>query len=206
MSGRPGTDTPTTDEAHPPAGWVRLARLGRPFQLRGALRAQTLGPAADLVLLALGEAGETVWLSGFGATRLRGARRIGGGVAVSFQGIYSPERARDHVHRDLWGPAERGAGPHGRVTATAAAPVAANAAGADAPGAAPAVELLEGAPVRLDGRPYGRVARVVLGAQELLEVEGPEGPRWVPWQAPYVRWDGDAVAIDDPPPGLLDDG
>jgi len=178
---------------------VRLARLGRPFQLRGALRAQTLGPAADLLLLELGEAGETVWLSGFGATRLRDARRIGGGVAVSFQGIYSPERARDHVHRDLWGPAGLGAGPRDPADPVAAAP------DAHAPGGTPAVELLEGAPVRLDGRPYGRVARVVRGAQDLLEVDGPDGPRWLPWQAPYVRWDGDAVAIDDPPPGLLDD-
>lgn len=201
MSGRPGPDTPIADEAHPPAGWVRLARLGRPFQLRGALRAQTLGPAADLLLLELGEAGETVWLSGVGATRLRGARRIGGGVAVSFQGIYTPERARDHVHRDLWGPTDHGAGPP-----EAAGPLVASLEAGAAGGDAVAVELLEGAPVRLDGRPYGRVARVVLGAQDLLEVEGPEGPRWVPWQAPYVRWDGDAVAIDDPPPGLLDDG
>ncbi len=199
MTGRPRPDTPTADEAHPPAGWVRLARLGRPFQLHGALRAQTLGPAADRLLLARGEAGETVWLSGIGATRLRGARRIGGGVAVSFQGIYTPERARDHVHRDLWGPPERGADPRDPDD-----PVA-GATDADAPGGVPAAELLEGASVRLDGRPYGRVTRVVLGAQDLLEVQGPAGPRWVPWQAPYVRWDGDAVAIDDPPPGLLDD-
>ena len=190
MSGRPGPDT-TADEAHPPAGWVRLARLGRPFQLHGALRAQTLGPEADRLLLAWGEAGATVWLSGVGPTRLRGARRIGGGVAVSFQGVYTPERARDHVHRDLWGPPERNADPRA-------------ATGRD--DEAPAAELLAGASVRLDGRPYGRVTRVVLGAQDLLEVEGPAGPRWVPWQAPYVRWDGDAVAIDDPPPGLLDEG
>jgi ribosomal 30S subunit maturation factor RimM len=199
VTGRPDPERPTLDEAHPPAGWVRLARLGRPFQLRGALRAQTLGPAADRLLLELGGAGETVWLSGVGATRLRDARRIGGGVAVSFQGIYTPERARDHVHRDLWGPADHAAGTHDPADPLAAA------ADADAPGDAPAVELLEGAPVRLDGRPYGRVSRVVLGAQDLLEVDGPTGPRWVPWQAPYVRWDGEAVAIDDPPPGLLDD-
>jgi hypothetical protein len=175
--------------------------LGRPFQLHGALRAQTVGPAADLLLLALGEAADTVWLSGVGETRLRGARRIGGGVAVSFQGIYTPERARDHVHRDLWGPADRG-GPPSASDPLAAAPQATTPDG----GADLAAELLEGAPVRLDGRPYGRVTRVVLGAQDLLQVEGPDGPRWVPWQAPYVRWDGDAVAIDDPPPGLLDDG
>ena len=68
-----------------------------------------------------------------------------------------------------------------------------------------AVELLEGAAVRADGRAYGRVTRVVTGAQDLLLVEGPDGPRWVPWAAPYVAWDGSAIDIDDPPPGLLDD-
>jgi hypothetical protein len=100
----------------------------------------------------------------------------------------------------------RPCGRHARPGGSAAAANggADDDAGADA-GDAPAVELLEGAPVRLDGRPYGRVARVVLGAQDLLEVDGPDGPRWLPWQAPYVRWDGEAVAIDDPPPGLLDD-
>jgi len=199
VSGRPGPDATHGDEAHPPAGWVRLARLGRPFQLRGALRARTAGPGADRALLRLGEAGAEVWLSGLGPTRLRGARRVGDGVVLSLQGVYSPERAREHVHREVWGPAERGAGPR---PATAAPEDATAAPGAPP---APAVELLEGAPVRLDGRPYGRVARVVLGAQALLEVDGPEGARWVPWQAPYVRWDGDAVAVDDPPAGLLDD-
>jgi hypothetical protein len=202
VTGRPRPDTPTRDEAHPPAGFVRLARLGRPFQLHGALRAQTVGPAADRLLLALGEAAETVWLSGAGTTRLRGARRIGGGVAVAFQGIYTPERARDHVHRDLWGPTDRSGDPREAPDPLAAGPLAPAPDGGDDL----AAELLEGAPVRLDGRPYGRVTRVVLGARDLLQIEGPEGPRWVPWQAPYVRWDGDAVAIDDPPPGLLDEG
>jgi len=204
VTGRPDPDRPDIDEAHPPTGWVRLARLGRPFQLRGALRAQTLGPAADRALLELGADGALVWLSGAGTVRLREARRIGGGIAVSFQGSYTPERARAHVHRDLWGPAPSAALAGGETGAPGGG---ADDAGADAAVALePPPELLEGAAVRVDGRPYGRVARVVLGAQDLLSVEGPDGPRWVPWQAPYVRWDGDAVAIDDPPPGLLDDG
>jgi ribosomal 30S subunit maturation factor RimM len=174
-------------EARPPSGWVRLGRLGRPFQLRGALHLRSAGPAADAAVLDLAAAGATVWLSGVGATRLREARRVGGGVVVALQGAYTPERARAHVHRELW------------------ADVAA-AAGATAPGEDDvAVELLEGAAVRVDGEPYGRVAQVVLGAQDLLIVEGPDGRRWVPWAAPYVSWDGSAVDIDDPPPGLLDD-
>ena len=207
MSGRPDPERPATDEAHPPTGWVRLARLGRPFQLRGALRAQTVGPAADLALLELGADGAAVWLSGFGAIRLREARRIGSSVAVSFQGSYTPERARAHVHRDLWGPSPSAALAGDEPDDDGSPRGARDEAGAnDAMASAPPVELLEGAAVRVDGRPYGHVARVVLGAQDLLWVEGPDGPRWVPWQAPYVRWDGDAVAIDDPPPGLLDDG
>ena len=202
MTGRPDPERTAIDEAHPPTGWVRLARLGRPFQLRGALRAQTVGPAADRVLLELGSTGADVWLSGVGLIGLREARRIGDDVAVSFQGSYTPERARAHVHRDLWGPVPSAARAGGEPDAAWGATDEAGADDAIAP--EPPPELLEGAAVRVDGRPYGRVARVVLGAQDLLWVEGPDGPRWVPWQAPYVRWDGDAVAIDDPPPGLLD--
>jgi ribosomal 30S subunit maturation factor RimM len=172
------------DEARPPSGWVRLGRLGRPFQLQGALHLRSTGPAADAAVLDLAATAATVWLSGVGATRLREARRVGGGVVVAFQGAYTPERARAHVHRDLW------------------ADVAATMANE---GDDVAVELLEGAAVRVDGEPFGRVAQVVLGAQDLLIVEGPDGPRWVPWGAPYVRWDGTAIDIDDPPPGLLDD-
>jgi hypothetical protein len=201
VTGRPDPERTAIDEAHPPTGWVRLARLGRPFQLRGALRAQTVGPAADLILLELGSAGADVWLSGVGMIGLRGARRIGDGVAVSFQGSYTPERARAHVHRDLWGPVPSAVLAGDEADAARGAT---DETGAD-DDAEPPPELLEGAAVRVDGRPYGRVARVVLGAQDLLWVEGPDGPRWVPWRAPYVRWDGDAVAIDDPPPGLLDD-
>jgi 16S rRNA processing protein RimM len=188
----PAPPAPTDAESLPPSGWVRLGRLGRPFQLRGALHLRSTGPAADAAVLALARSGASVWLSGVGSTRLREARRVGDGVVVAFQGTHSPERARAHVHRELW-----------------AAPdvvAAVRAASSDAEDDAVAVDLLEGADVRLDGRPYGRVTQVVLGAQDLLVVEGPDGERWVPWAAPYVSWDGTAVDIDDPPPGLLDDG
>jgi ribosomal 30S subunit maturation factor RimM len=183
---RPDPATPQTAEAHPPHGWVRLGRLGRPFQLQGALRLRSSGPAADAAALALGRSGATVWLSGAGHVRLREARRVGGGVVLAFQGAYSPERARLHVHREVW--AEPSAW-----------------AASDDPDEI-AVELLEGAEVRVDGRPYGRVAEVLTSPQELLRVDGPDGPRWVPWAAPYVGWDGTAVDIVDPPAGLLDEG
>ena len=182
---------PPEAEARPPSGWVRLGRLGRPFQLRGALHQRSPGPAAAAAVIELARSGATIWLSGVGATRIREARRVGGGVTVAFQGAYSPERARFHVHRELW--------------ATPDALSGARAASADADDDEVAVEGLEGADVRLDGRPYGRVVRVVQGAQDLLLVEGPDGERWVPWAAPYVRWDGAAIDIVDAPVGLLDD-
>lgn len=188
MAARSDPPAPPTTEAHPPAGWVRLGRLGRPFQLHGALRLRSTGPAADAAALELARTGATVWLSGAGAVRLREGRRVGGGVVVAFQGAYTPERARAHVHREVW-----------------AEPAAVAAAATSDDPDDIAVELLEGAAVRADGRAYGRVTRVVTGAQDLLLVEGPDGPRWVPWAAPYVAWDGSAIDIDDPPPGLLDD-
>ena len=191
MATRPASDTPDHAGARPPPGWLRLGRLGRPFQLHGALRLHGSGPAAEGVVLELARAGATVWLSGAGPTRLREGRRVGGGVVVAFQGAYSPERARAHVHRELW--------------AEPAAVAAARAAGGAEAEPDVVLELLEGAAVRVDGVAYGTVARVVAGAQDLLLVDGPDGPRWVPWAAPYVRWDGTVLDIDDPPPGLLDD-
>ncbi len=185
MAQRPDRAAPST-EAHPPTGWVRLGRLGRPFQLQGELRLRSLGPGADAAALELGRHGAAVWLSGVGPIRLRASRRVGGGVVLAFQGAYSPERARLHVHRELW--------------------VEPSAVAMEGDADEIAVELLEGAEVRVDGRPYGRVVEVRTEPQELLLVEGPDGPRWVPWAAPYVDWDGAAIDIVDPPSGLLDDG
>lgn len=182
MANRPHASTSSDHEA-PPAGWVRLGRLGRPFQLHGALHLQSRGPAVDNVVRELAQAGAEVWLSGLGKIRLRDARRARGGVAVSFQGVHTPERAREHVHRELWAEPDAVRDEDDGV----------------------GVEFLDGAEVRVDGEPYGRVAEVVLGAQDLLVVEGPDGRRWVPWGAPYVTWDGTSVDIVDPPGGLLDD-
>lgn len=187
---------PTADEALPPEGWVRLGRLGRPFQLRGMLRLRAEHPDLADAAVTLAAAGAPAHLGGHGPARLRDARRVGGGVAVAFQGVYTPERARDLVHAELWCDATAVAAALGRRAPTV---------GADARDAAPTSALVVGAAVRLDGRPYGRVERVDPGPRDLLVIDGPDGRRWVPWGAPYVRWDGDAVAIVDPPAGLLDD-
>lgn len=174
--------------AAPPAGWVRLARLGRPFQVRGSLKARPVSPSAATALRALAHDLGPVWVDGVGATRLREARTVGGGLVLAVQGIYDPERARALTHAHVW-----------------ADPTWLPAPDPDADPDAVDVARLEGAPVRWDGAPYGRVAYVLLGAQDLLAIDGPDGERLVPWAAPYVDWDGTTVDLRDVPPGLLDE-
>lgn len=181
----PGGSAPERDA--PPSGWVRLARLGRTYQLHGALRADPTGPAALDALRQLAAALGPVWLDGVGPTRLREARLVGAGLVLAFQGVYTPERARPLVHAHVW--AEPDALPPAVVDPAAE-------------GVDPA--RLEGAPVTRDGTPFGRVAYVWLGAQDLLVIDGPDGQRMVPWAAPYVHWDGTTVDLVDPPAGLVD--
>ena len=174
--------------AAPPAGWVRLARLGRPFQVRGSLKAEPVSPSAATALRALASALGPVWVDGHGDTRLREARTVGAGLVLAVQGIYSPERARPLTNAHVW--ADPAWLPEPEPD--------------DDPDAVD-VARLEGAPVRLEGAPYGRVAHVLLGAQDLLAIDGPDGARLVPWAAPYVAWDGTTVDLVDVPPGLLDE-
>lgn len=177
-------------EASPPQGWWRLGRLGRPFQTRGALRLQSLDEAYLQAAIDLAERQAEVWLSGVGPLRLRGVARTGDGVALSFAGHYTPERARALVHAELWAPPE-----------------------AEPPGAErmAIVAGLVGAEVIADGRPIGRVARVLPGPQTLLELERSDArpsespPDLLPWGAPYVVWTGARVELRDPPAGLLAD-
>jgi ribosomal 30S subunit maturation factor RimM len=179
-------------EASPPQGWWRLGRLGRPFQTRGALRLQSLEAAYDQVASELAQHNAEVFLSGVGLLRLRGAQRTGDGVALSFAGHYTPERARVLVHAELWAPPSTQPQPAQHT---------------------PAIAGLEGADVVLSGVVIGRVARVLHGPQTLLELtretSAPAGgnatAQLLPWGAPYVVWTGERIELHDPPAGLLDD-
>jgi len=173
--------------ASPPDGWVRLARLGRPFQVRGSLKAAPVSPSAAAALRALAHEIGSVWVDGYGPTRLREARSVGAGLVLAVQGIYTPERARALTHAHVW-----------------ADPAWLPEPDPDDDPDAVDVARLEGAPVHLDGAPYGRVAYVLLGAQDLLAIDGPDGERLVPWAAPYVVWDGTTIDLVEAPPGLLD--
>ena len=146
-----------------------------------------MSASAAGALRALAQAIGPVWVDGVGSTRLREARTVGAGLVVAVQGVYDPERARPLTHAHVW-----------------ADPAWLPEPDPDDDPDAIDVARLEGAAVLLDGAPYGRVAYVLLGAQDLLAIDGPDGERLVPWAAPYVVWDGTTIDLVDVPPGLLD--
>jgi ribosomal 30S subunit maturation factor RimM len=163
----------------PPPGAVRLGRLGRTHGLGGAQRLHAAGPAEADALLA----SDRLWVVGHGPMAVRFVKPHAGALLLAFQGVRSPERAQELVNADVY--AEAGSLAAGRAARTVAA--------------------LTGAEVLLDGSPYGRVREVLVGAQTLLCVTGPDGERWLPADAPYVRLGEGVVHVDDPPAGLLDD-
>lgn len=71
--------------------------------------------------------------------------------------------------------------------------------------ALPATALLPrtGAPVERAGHALGRVSEVRRGPRDLVVVEIGDQEVLLPLNAPYVRWDGRALLLIDPPEGLL---
>lgn len=166
-----GAEAPTS----PPLG-----RLGRTFQLEGALRCHVEGPLeADLL-----QRSRRVLVEGHGLLTVRAVRPHAGGLVIAFQGVRSPEKAQALVNARVYpDPADA------KATATLDA----------------ARPLRVGLSVTLDGAAFGTVVAVVEGAQTLIEVLDQGGGRHlVPAGAPYVRVQGGGVALVDPPPGLLE--
>ena len=172
------TPHPAAADAHEAPSGPLLARLGRTYQLEGALHVR---PEGEEEALALTRA-ERVVVSGYGVLRVRFVRTHGAGLVMAFQGFRSPERAQALVN----------AAVHLHPDDAAALPEAAHGVRA-------------GLPVTLDGAPYGVVEAVIDGPQRLLRILGPDGAHLVPAGAPYVQIASDAVALRDPPPGLLGD-
>lgn len=162
---------------------MRLARLGRVHGLQGFLRAQTRSEASAEALAGLAGTATDVWVTGVGFARVRAWRRHGSLHLVALEGVYTPERARSLTHADVWGPRE----------ALTVEPQ-------------DAWEMLEGAAVLVDGVAFGRVGEVMPGAQVLVGVRDHHGTlHWLPWGAPYIAWDGQALQVVNPPAGLLVD-
>ena len=173
--------------ATPPPGYRYLGTLGRTFQLSGGLRLYPAGAQEAEALASV----DAVFVEGLGESRVRELRPHGGHLIVYLVRVRTREQAQRLVN----------------------APVYADPASLPTPPEdLPYLDTLIGASVvrvsleGLEEKWLGEVAEVLSGSgQDLLVVESPRGRVLLPWQAPYVRVDGDRVEVVDPPEGLLED-
>lgn len=158
-----------------------IARLGRTYQLEGALRCRAVDAAAADAILAA----QTLLVEGHGVLRVRQVRRHGETLVIAFQGFRTPERAQALVNALVY------PDPSDHATRTALRE---------------AQPLRAGVRVSRDGAPFGVIEAVLRGPQTLLEIRAVDGRRrLVPANAPYVVVQADGVDLRDAPPGLLDD-
>jgi ribosomal 30S subunit maturation factor RimM len=155
-----------------------LGRLGRTYQLEGALRCYPSGEVEAGIV----RSAQALVVEGPGLLRVRFARRHGAVLVIAFQGYRTPERAQALVNALV------------RLDPRDVASARALAANPLRPGQA----------VRLDGQPFGVLDEVVPGPSPLLRVRSTSGTHLVPAAAPYVRITADAVELVAPPAGLLD--
>lgn len=175
-----------TDPSRPPTGSRPVARIGRSHGLAGAFRVHPESDDAAAVLAAA----DHVWIDGLGEARVLSFVPHGRDWLLRVDRVRRVELAKRLVH----------------AIVHAVAP--ARDGGVDAGAGDPAdrrPEAALGRPVRVDGRRYGEVVAVEgTPLQPLLRVRGPDGERFLPAAAPYVRIGEDGVDVDDPPAGLLD--
>ncbi len=173
----------------PPAGYVRVGRLGRSFKLDGGVRLIVEAGLGGDELGALLSSDPPLFVTGLGATRLRRAEERSGDVVVHLEGVRDRETARSLVNSGVW--ADASCLP-GDLAERVAEPTLG--------------EALEGLPVLVDGARVGAVAAAhVDHANPYVEVAlGRGGSALVPLVAPYVAVTPEAVELTDPPPGLLE--
>jgi len=187
----------------PPEGYLRLGRLGRTFQLEGALRL-----ALDAAVSYEGEDGAEpvgvrvlqgagqLFVTGLGHARVRELFASGGSLMLKLEGVRDRTAAQRLVNATVWvDPAALAAG--------LAEELAAEIAAGDEE------ERLVGLPVLVDGARVGEVSRAQLdGPNPLVEVALDEGAAraLLPLEAPYVALTEAGVELTDPPAGLLGPG
>jgi|SRR5690606_36292431 ribosomal 30S subunit maturation factor RimM len=173
----------------PPAGYVRVGRLGRSFKLDGGVRLLVEAPLEDDELAAILDGAPKMFVPGLGPTRLRRAEERSGALVVHLEGVRDRETARALVNAEVWvDPAGLPLDLAGRV-------------------AEPTMEEeLEGLPVLLDGARVGVVTAAFLDiANPYVEVAlDAGGAALVPLVAPYVSLTAEALELLDPPAGLLE--
>lgn len=168
-----------------PAGYVRLGRIGKPFQLEGGIRFQ---PDADAAEEAARVAAE-VFVTGIGVVRVRRARDVSGTLVLYLESVRDRDAAQALVHAEVWA-------NEAELRADIAEALALAAEG----------EPLAGVVVRLGGARVGQVSASFLGgANDLVEVRlDAGGTVLIPLAAPYVRLGNDGIDLVEPPAGLLE--
>lgn len=200
----------------PPAGYLRIGRLGRSFKLSGGVRlhldnADLLHGSSDDELASDAERSTTealypnatyltgralldalgrLYVPGLGDTKLRDHEVVSGSTVVYLEGVRDRTAARNLVNAEVWADSDD---VPAAVIAELTAPTA--------------EEELVGLEVRVDGDPIGRISTAHLGgANEYVEVElDAGGAVLLPLAAPYVTVSESAIELTDPPPGLLSD-
>ena len=178
----------------PPAGYVKLGRLGRSFKLSGGVRlhldnAYLLDESEqDMGTDALDALGR-LFVAGLGETRLRDHEYVSGSVVIYLEGVRDRTVARSLVNAEVW--AETSDLPPG-LEAELTAP-------------SPEDELV-GLAVTLNGVKIGTVGAATLGTvNDYVEAHlDAGGTALLPLTAPYVLVTEDGVKLTDPPDGLFD--
>lgn len=187
----------------PPTGYIQIGRLGRTFQLEGALRL-LLDDAVSYegetdpepVGVRAVRANGSVFVSSLGSVRVRDLYENGGALLLKLEGVRDRNAAQLLVNASVW------IDP-GKLPAELAEELA------DEAEAGSAEERLEGRPVLLDGKRVGEVSRAMLASPNpVVEVtaDGSRAKSLVPLAAPYVEITEEGVMVIDPPAGLLELG
>lgn len=163
-------------KASPPEGFILIGHLGKTFQLQGGLRFYGLGEAEAEAISAVSEV-----FVGQELLQIERARPVGKHLILYLAGVADVETAERLVNREVYA----------RLT--------------DLPeGGQAYVETLLGLPVYVDGEPFGEVAKVQRGAQDLLAVTYQGEKYLLPLGADYVSLEEDAVRVKDAPEGLFE--
>lgn len=187
----------------PPAGYILIGRLGRTFQLEGALRLllddavsyEGQNDPQPVGVRAL-QASGNVFVSSLGNVRVRRLYENGGALLLTLEGVRDRNAAQRLVNSSVW------VNPAALPDELAEELVQESEAGS-------AQERLEGLPVYLNGTEVGHVSRAMLDSPNpVVEVTaaGSGTTSLVPLVAPYVAVAEDSVRLTDPPDGLLELG
>ncbi len=211
---------PTAAQA--PESFIQIGRLGRTFQLEGAIRVlldeavsysyedEDGQEGADPVGVRAVRTAGRIFVAGLGNVRVRELYETGGSLLIKLEGVRERNAAQLLVNATLW------------VDPTLLPPELADELAAEVE-AGSTEERLIGRPVLVDGQRVGEVSAAMLESpnpvvEVSLDPTGVEAPAddekarrpkkaakpLVPLQAPYVEVTDLGIELTDPPTGLLE--